>query len=129
MIRNSGRLDSTNYAECPCVAYTAARQNICREHCSGTTVAEDCAQALSEEQQMREYRAQLDADRAKKLSKGTNHADLRGAVEEAKSKVRAVQHTRRLMKAAVTEYQATNFCQCMRLIQTWDKFLSTGVCS
>ncbi|KAK9915388.1 hypothetical protein WJX75_008550 [Coccomyxa subellipsoidea] len=46
------------------------------------------AQALSEEQQMREYRAQLDADRAKKLSKGTNHADLRGAVEEAKSKKR-----------------------------------------
>ena len=39
---------------------------------------------------MREYRAQLDADRAKKLSKGTNHADLRGAVEEAKSKVSAV---------------------------------------
>lgn len=36
---------------------------------------------------MREYRAQLDADRAKKLSKGTNHADLRGVVEKEKSKV------------------------------------------
>lgn len=46
-----------------------------------------CAQALSEEQQMREYRAQLDADRAKKLSKGTNHADLRVAEDDGKAKV------------------------------------------
>ena len=37
---------------------------------------------------MKEYRAQLDADRAAKLSKGTNHADLRTAVEDSKSKVR-----------------------------------------
>ena len=45
------------------------------------------AQALDEERQMREYRAQLDADRAAKLSKGTNHADLRGALDDAKGKV------------------------------------------
>ena len=36
---------------------------------------------------MREYRAQLDADRAAKLSKGTNHADLRGALDDGKGKV------------------------------------------
>ena len=36
---------------------------------------------------MKEYRAQLDADRAAKLSKGTNHADLRGALDDAKGKV------------------------------------------
>lgn len=38
-----------------------------------------CRQALAadEEKQMLEYRAQLDADRAQRLSKGTNHADKR----------------------------------------------------
>jgi hypothetical protein len=44
-------------------------------------------QALAEEQQMREYRAQLDADRARKLSKGTNHANLRTVAEPVKAKV------------------------------------------
>lgn len=36
---------------------------------------------------MKEYRAQLDADRAKRLSKGTNHADLRVKADDMKSKV------------------------------------------
>ena len=36
---------------------------------------------------MREYRAQLDADRAAKLSKGTNHADLRSNGDGGKDKV------------------------------------------
>ena len=38
-----------------------------------------CRQALAEdeEKQMREYRAQLDADRAQRLSHGVNHADKR----------------------------------------------------
>lgn len=61
-----------------------------RHSCTWGAFTEEFAQALTEEEQMREYRAQLDADRAKKLSKGTNHADLRGAVGEAKSKVMAV---------------------------------------
>ncbi len=34
-----------------------------------------------EEAQMRAYRAQLDADRLKKLAKGTNNAHLRAQVE------------------------------------------------
>ncbi|BDA43440.1 hypothetical protein COCOBI_04-4520 [Coccomyxa sp. Obi] len=61
------------------------------------------AQALSEEEQMREYRAQLDADRAKKLSKGTNHADLRGAVGEAKSKKRKRDKEKKKSKDKVKE--------------------------
>ncbi len=36
---------------------------------------------------MKEYRAQLDADRAKRLSKGTNHANLRVKADDMKSKV------------------------------------------
>jgi hypothetical protein len=40
--------------------------------------------AQDEEKAMREYRAQLDADRQKALSKGTNHAHLRGSVKEGK---------------------------------------------
>ena len=36
--------------------------------------------AEDEESQMREYRAQLDADRNAKLSKGTNNAHLRAQV-------------------------------------------------
>ena len=36
--------------------------------------------AEDEESQMREYRAQLDADRNAKLSKGTNNAHLRSQV-------------------------------------------------
>ena len=35
---------------------------------------------------MKEYRAQLDADRAKRLSKGTNHANLRVRADDMKSK-------------------------------------------
>ncbi len=57
-----------------------------RHSCTQDAFTEESAQALTEEEQMREYRAQLDADRAKKLSKGTNHADLREAVGD-KSKV------------------------------------------
>ena len=47
-----------------------------------------CRQALAvdEEKQMREYRAQLDADRAQRLSRGTNHPDKRLAVQEAGAK-------------------------------------------
>jgi hypothetical protein len=48
------------------------------------------SQALAEEQQMKEYRAQLDADRAKRLSKGTNHAHLRVKADDMKSKVRHI---------------------------------------
>ncbi|CAL5221450.1 g3640 [Coccomyxa viridis] len=44
------------------------------------------AVALAEEKQMKEYRAQLDADRAKRLSKGTNHANLRVKADDMKSK-------------------------------------------
>ena len=36
---------------------------------------------------MKEYRAQLDADRAQRLSKGTNHANLRVKADDMKSKV------------------------------------------
>lgn len=36
---------------------------------------------------MKEYRAQLDADRAERLSKGTNHANLRVKAGDMKSKV------------------------------------------
>lgn len=39
---------------------------------------------------MKEYRAQLDADRAERLSKGTNHANLRVKADDMKSKVRRV---------------------------------------
>ena len=35
---------------------------------------------------MKEYRAQLDADRAQRLSKGTNHAHLRVKAEDMKTK-------------------------------------------
>ena len=56
----------------------------------GAPLLRCAAQALDEERQMREYRAQLDADRAAKLSRGTNHADLRGAVQDGKSKVRVL---------------------------------------
>ena len=37
---------------------------------------------------MKAYRAQLDADRAKRLSKGTNHTALRVKADDMKSKVR-----------------------------------------
>ena len=37
---------------------------------------------------MKEYRAQLDADRAQRLSRGTNHAHLRVKAEDVKSKAR-----------------------------------------
>lgn len=43
--------------------------------------AAKAAQAAEEEEaQMREYRAQLDADRSKKLAKGTNNLHLRAKV-------------------------------------------------
>ena len=42
--------------------------------------AAEAAAGASEERAMREYRAQLDADRAAKLAKGTNHAHLREPV-------------------------------------------------
>ncbi len=42
--------------------------------------AREAAAGADEERAMREYRAQLDADRAAKLAKGTNHAHLREAV-------------------------------------------------
>ena len=41
------------------------------------TAARAAQVAAEEETQMREYRAQLDADRNAKLSKGTNNAHLR----------------------------------------------------
>ena len=37
---------------------------------------------------MKEYRAQLDADRAQRLSKGTNNAHLRVKAEDMKTKAR-----------------------------------------
>lgn len=43
------------------------------------------AQANEEERLMREYRAQLDADRAKRLSKGTNNTHLRESVKDKKA--------------------------------------------
>ncbi|CAK0780970.1 hypothetical protein CVIRNUC_005239 [Coccomyxa viridis] len=46
------------------------------------------AVALAEEKQMKEYRAQLDADRAQRLSKGTNNAHLRVKAEDMKTKKR-----------------------------------------
>lgn len=39
--------------------------------------------ADEEEAQMREYRAQLDADRNKRLAKGTNNAHLRAKARES----------------------------------------------
>ena len=42
--------------------------------------AAEAAAGATEERAMREYRAQLDADRAAKLAKGTNHAHLREPV-------------------------------------------------
>ncbi len=42
------------------------------------------AQANEEERLMREYRSQLDADRAKRLSKGTNNSHLRENLKDKK---------------------------------------------
>ena len=42
---------------------------------------------------MKEYRAQLDADRAKRLSKGTNNSHLRVKADDMKSKVRHILHS------------------------------------
>ena len=42
--------------------------------------AAEAAVGASEERAMREYRVQLDADRAAKLAKGSNHAHLREPV-------------------------------------------------
>ena len=43
------------------------------------------AQANEEERLMREYRAQLDADRAKRLAKGTNNSHLRDNLKDKKA--------------------------------------------
>lgn len=48
--------------------------------------AAEAAAGASEERAMREYRAQLDADRAAKLAKGTNHAHLREPARTRKVK-------------------------------------------
>ena len=47
--------------------------------------AKASAQANEEERLMREYRAQLDADRAKRLSKGTNNSHLRESLKDKKA--------------------------------------------
>ncbi|KAK9822432.1 hypothetical protein WJX74_007155 [Apatococcus lobatus] len=47
--------------------------------------AKASAQADEEERLMREYRAQLDADRAKRLSKGTNNTHLRDTIKDKKA--------------------------------------------
>ncbi|KAK9828902.1 hypothetical protein WJX72_002680 [[Myrmecia] bisecta] len=44
------------------------------------------AEGENEEKLMREYRAQLDADRASRLAKGSNNAHLREALVESKDK-------------------------------------------
>eukprot|EP00197_Chlamydomonas_leiostraca_P005678 CAMPEP_0202870014 /NCGR_PEP_ID=MMETSP1391-20130828/14330_1 /ASSEMBLY_ACC=CAM_ASM_000867 /TAXON_ID=1034604 /ORGANISM="Chlamydomonas leiostraca, Strain SAG 11-49" /LENGTH=182 /DNA_ID=CAMNT_0049550439 /DNA_START=61 /DNA_END=605 /DNA_ORIENTATION=- len=40
--------------------------------------------AEQEERRMREYRAELDADRARRLAKGTNHQDLKDKIKKKK---------------------------------------------
>lgn len=52
--------------------------------------------AVDEEKQMQDYRAQLDADRAQRLSRGTNHADKqlgnKGGVSKHKSDGKRSKH-------------------------------------